>query len=538
MGLKRHIFHFVSNALIGLGAVAAALCSGFNYAQDGRTAYEKTCSTCHAKGVNGAPRTDDAAAWQTRLSKNGYSALFESALKGKGAMPPKGGNAALSEEDVMSAVMHMLRLAASGTGGAIAATTVERSAATPAGKSAKQVDAGSVNGRSTYQTSCAACHATGAAGAPKFGDVAAWASRLGAGAAALHNSALTGKGAMPAKGGNANLADADVKAAVDFMVAQARGPAGTTRSKVEVTPATSIAANDGQGKSVYQATCAACHATGAAGAPKIGDPAAWAARVKAGNTALYSNAVKGKGAMPPKGGNASLTDLGIKAAVDYMLAQLGTPTSVIAVQPGKAVEGAAVASTAPQVVTPTQPRPLAVASAGPVVNNVNSFNRLLPAQGKRNLPPLEDGIHDVANDATSQLQAPLLAYAGLPKSNAGNRIDWVKALSEKMVMPRADKQDQKAEMAVLELNIVREVKGSMPDVVYPHRQHTQWLDCSNCHPAIFIPQKGANQISMASIILGQKCGVCHGKVAFPISECRLCHSKAKDTVTVSTGSKP
>jgi c(7)-type cytochrome triheme protein len=81
---------------------------------------------------------------------------------------------------------------------------------------------------------------------------------------------------------------------------------------------------------------------------------------------------------------------------------------------------------------------------------------------------------------------------------------------------------------VLDLNIVREVKGSMPDVVYPHKQHTQWLDCSNCHPAIFIPQKGANQISMASILLGEKCGVCHGKVAFPVSECRRCHSRPKE----------
>jgi c(7)-type cytochrome triheme protein len=67
----------------------------------------------------------------------------------------------------------------------------------------------------------------------------------------------------------------------------------------------------------------------------------------------------------------------------------------------------------------------------------------------------------------------------------------------------------------------------MPDVVYPHKQHTEWLDCSNCHPAIFIPKKGANDISMAAILLGQKCGVCHGKVAFPVAECRKCHSKNK-----------
>ena len=82
----------------------------------------------------------------------------------------------------------------------------------------------------------------------------------------------------------------------------------------------------------------------------------------------------------------------------------------------------------------------------------------------------------------------------------------------------------------MDLNIVREVKGSMPDVVYPHKQHTEWLDCSN-YPAIFKPQKGANQISMAGILLGQQCGVCHGKVAFPVSECRLCHSKPKSPAT-------
>jgi c(7)-type cytochrome triheme protein len=93
--------------------------------------------------------------------------------------------------------------------------------------------------------------------------------------------------------------------------------------------------------------------------------------------------------------------------------------------------------------------------------------------------------------------------------------------------PRWDRNDPAANAIVMDLNIVREVKGSMPDVVYPHKQHTEWLDCSNCHPAIFVPQKGANQISMASILLGQKCGVCHGKVAFPVSECRLCHSRKK-----------
>ena len=69
----------------------------------------------------------------------------------------------------------------------------------------------------------------------------------------------------------------------------------------------------------YQSKCFACHGTGAAGAPKLGDKAAWKARIAQGNDTLYSNAINGKGAMPPKGGHASLSDDAIKAMVDYMV---------------------------------------------------------------------------------------------------------------------------------------------------------------------------------------------------------------------------
>jgi cytochrome c5 len=74
------------------------------------------------------------------------------------------------------------------------------------------------------------------------------------------------------------------------------------------------------GKKTYDTACMACHATGAANAPKLGDKAAWAPRLKTGNEALYASVIKGKGAMPPKGGNAALTDADVKAAVDYMVA--------------------------------------------------------------------------------------------------------------------------------------------------------------------------------------------------------------------------
>jgi len=74
------------------------------------------------------------------------------------------------------------------------------------------------------------------------------------------------------------------------------------------------------GKAVYDATCAACHSTGAAGAPKLGDKAAWAPRLK-DKAAMQAAAIKGKGVMPAKGGNSSLSDADVLAAVDYMLAQ-------------------------------------------------------------------------------------------------------------------------------------------------------------------------------------------------------------------------
>ena len=75
------------------------------------------------------------------------------------------------------------------------------------------------------------------------------------------------------------------------------------------------------GKQTYDTVCAVCHAAGVAGAPKAGDKAAWGARLKAANgkDGLYASALKGKGAMPPKGGNTSLADDAVKAAVDHLL---------------------------------------------------------------------------------------------------------------------------------------------------------------------------------------------------------------------------
>lgn len=75
------------------------------------------------------------------------------------------------------------------------------------------------------------------------------------------------------------------------------------------------------GAETYNKACMACHATGAAGAPKLGDKAAWGPRIAQGNEVLYTSVLKGKGAMPPKGGQVQLSDDVVKAAVDYMVSQ-------------------------------------------------------------------------------------------------------------------------------------------------------------------------------------------------------------------------
>ena len=106
-------------------------------------------------------------------------------------------------------------------------------------------------------------------------------------------------------------------------------PAAAAPAAVAAAPAAAIppaapagAARGGdaaKGKSVYDATCQVCHTAGVAGAPKLGDKAAWAPRLKQGMETLYTNSLKGKNAMPPKGGNLSLADADVKAAVDYMV---------------------------------------------------------------------------------------------------------------------------------------------------------------------------------------------------------------------------
>jgi len=126
---------------------------------------------------------------------------------------------------------------------------------------------------------------------------------------------------MPPRGG-ADLSDLEMERAVVYIAnaagAKFKEPAAPASEKA-AAPAQAIpAAGKADGKKIYESTCVACHAAGVAGAPKAGDKGAWAPRLKTGMDALYASVLKGKGAMPAKGGNAALADADVRAAVDYL----------------------------------------------------------------------------------------------------------------------------------------------------------------------------------------------------------------------------
>ena len=228
----------------------------------GEEVFKAVCSACHANGTAGAPKFGDASAWAPRISE-GYDTLLHNALNGKGAMPARGGTSPddYSDFEIARAVVYMANdggakfaepaqpapgaaasAGASGAGAASgaaaqasgananentqAAAAVAALASVPQASSAAPAAGGqsadaAQAGKALYEQVCQACHAAGVLGAPKFGDKDAWAPRLKDPMDTVYNYALHGKGAMPAKGGS-NAPDADVKAAVDYMVNAAK----------------------------------------------------------------------------------------------------------------------------------------------------------------------------------------------------------------------------------------------------------------------------------------------------------------------------
>ncbi|MGN6319282.1 c-type cytochrome [Trinickia sp.] len=214
-------------------------------------------------------------------------------------------------------------------------------------------------GEEVFKAVCTTCHTPGATGAPKFGNNADWAPRIAQGYDALLHNALNGKNAMPARGGTSpdDYSDYEIARAVVYMAdhsganfpepaapaagaatqnaaaASAAQSASASTGAVNDQAAAAIAAlpsapapapaaasadKEQAGKALYTQVCQACHAAGVLGAPKFGNKADWAPRLKDPMDTIYNYALHGKGQMPPKGGS-SASDDDVKAAVDYMV---------------------------------------------------------------------------------------------------------------------------------------------------------------------------------------------------------------------------
>jgi cytochrome c5 len=180
---------------------------------------KSTCAACHQTGAANAPKLGNAEEWAPRI-KTGVNAMVQSVIKGKGAMPPKAGDASLTEGEIHNAVVLMTNQAGAKFKEKPAAPPAKQEAAAPAQQAAATPQ--KADGKAVYDKVCFACHQTSVANSPKLGDQAAWAPRIKTGMDSLVQSVIKGKGAMPPKAGNPALNDAEIRAAVDFMVSQSK----------------------------------------------------------------------------------------------------------------------------------------------------------------------------------------------------------------------------------------------------------------------------------------------------------------------------
>ena len=144
-----------------------------------------------------------------------------------------------------------------------------------------------------------------------------------------------------------------------------------------------------------------------------------------------------------------------------------------------------------------------------------------------------DGLHDPGNPAIEVLQEPAEALGVLQSDAAGNKVDWVRSLEFGFIEPRPSLGDDR-EPEVLETTVLMKNTSPLPYVLFPHKPHTQWMSCEACHESIFVSEIDANPINMGKILAGEYCGLCHGAVSFPLTECNRCHNT--DSVTVGADS--
>ena len=197
---------------------------------DGEGIYGNVCAACHESGAAGAPIRGDEGAWSERTGK-GFETLLSHSINGFNAMPARGGNPNLSDEEMEAATAYLVEpvMDVPDLGGGDEGASEEDMASEDAAASQQEMasadgaasDAPShagIDGEAIYNQVCMACHNTGAAGAPVRGEADQWSVRLDKGMETLYDHSINGFNAMPAKGGNPNLSDDEVKAATDYLV--------------------------------------------------------------------------------------------------------------------------------------------------------------------------------------------------------------------------------------------------------------------------------------------------------------------------------
>ncbi len=170
-------------------------------------------------------------------------------------------------------------------------------------------------GRQVVEQVCATCHATGANGAPKIGDVATWSQHAKKGLVKLTENAISGFGNMPAHGGQANLNDLEISRAIAYMVSSGKA---TDPAKPYASPISNT------GEQLVQVHCTNCHMEGIAGAPRINQFSDWKPRLEKGMDGLVSSTINGHKAMPARTGMVNLSDTDLRNAVTYMVIQSAT----------------------------------------------------------------------------------------------------------------------------------------------------------------------------------------------------------------------
>jgi cytochrome c5 len=176
----------------------------------GENIFNQYCAGCHSTGAGGAPKIGDIAMWAPRIQL-GMNVLYKNAITGIGAMPPKGTCTTCSDIEIQSAVEYIVSKSrpAPGTVVAPAATQI--------------MDPTSLaQGKVIYDKVCTICHTNGQLGAPKLGDQTAWAPRIKKNMDVLIEHAIDGYKGMPPKGSCYDCSDADVIAAVKYMVQQGK----------------------------------------------------------------------------------------------------------------------------------------------------------------------------------------------------------------------------------------------------------------------------------------------------------------------------